>query len=350
MRKIVLGLIVTWMLCLGVAPAQAAGGTTLIAYNTVNGILAGNIWEYTTQDVLQQRLRNFPLNWPVFLMGTSLNYYHIGELVGFGTVGRPEFYWNNPEYPYDSRPIGREKLGVAALMICDPEDRMELLIPAGVNLHQEIIRQLNERGINLAAIHAEGTFKELTYSIAFNIEKKGIDPKNLSSFTSVYQEPAPSDWRLMGVLATDPQTQPLLTYGGIPCHLHGIQQYGLIGGHMVKVVPDQVRVSVYPIYHSEVNLADLVLEVISANNQRIVLKVSNRGLAHCDHVKVTASLPDGKLVLSTRLATLAPQGAEFIDLGPTAPIQGSRVTFSIDPQNEILEFNENNNTIATSVR
>jgi len=190
----------------------------------------------------------------------------------------------------------------------------------------------------------------LTYSIAFNIDKKGIDPKNLSSFTSVYQEPAPSDWRLMGVLATDPKISPLLTYGGIPCHLHGMQRYGLIGGHMVKAVPEQVKAWAFPIFHTELNLVDLVVEVISVSNQRIVLKVSNRGLAHCDHIKVTATLPDGKLALSTRLATLGPQGAEFIDLRPSTPIQGFKITFSVDPENEILESNENNNAMVTSVR
>jgi hypothetical protein len=93
-------------------------------------------------------------------------------------------------------------------------DRIELQIPAGTNLHQEIIRQLKERGINLAAISVDGSFRELTYSIAFTIEKKGINLQDPSSFTHAYQAQGPADLRLTGVLATDPRIEPLLTYGG----------------------------------------------------------------------------------------------------------------------------------------
>jgi len=350
MKKLILSVVLLWAFCLGASPALAAGGTTLIAYNTIGAILAGNIWEYSTQEMLLDRLPQFPPQNPIFLIGTTLENFRIGELVGFGTVARPEFYWCNPEYPYDSRYITKQKLGVAAMLFCDPEDRIDLEIPAGVNLHQEIIRQLQERRIDLAAVYVEGTFREVTYSIAFNIDKTGINRKDTSTFTNVYQETELFDWRFTGVLATDPKTSPLLTYGGVPLHLHGMQMRGKIGGHVVKVVPaEKVVASVYPISRTEVNLADLTLEVLVANNQRIVLKAANKGLVFCDHIKVTAALPDGKLALSTRLGTLEPMGSEFIDLKPTAEIQGQRVTFSIDPQDELAESDEANNKVVLSI-
>ena len=349
MKRLVFSVVLVWVLCLGLSGAQAAGGTTLIAYNAIGAILGGNIWEYTTQEVLLQRLSQFPPQHSVFLIGTTLENFRIGELVGFGTVARPEFFWCNPEYPYDSRYVTREKLGVAAMLICDPEDRLELQIPAGVNLHQEIIRQLKERRIDVAAVYVEGTFQDVTYSIAFTIDKKGINFKDLSTFTNVYKETNLFDWRLAGVLAADPKIEPLLAYGGVPLHLHGMQLAGKIGGHVGKAIPEQVTAWAYPIHRTEFNLADLFLEVIAANDQRIVLKASNRGLTYCDHIKVTATLPDGKAALSTRLATLGPGGSEFIDLRPTAAIQGKKITFSIDPQNEILEFNEGNNSVVLDI-
>jgi|GEM_PF-3136674 len=349
-RSITVILMLGLMLGLAIEKVQAEGETALIAYNTITGILEGNIWEYTTPVVLEQRLREFAPDRPCFLMGTTLNYYRIGELVGFGTVGRPEFYWCNPEYPYHCQPLQGEKLGVAALMVCDPEDRIELTVPAGVNLHQEIIRQLREKRIGLAVLAVEGTFREVGYSIAFQIEKKGIDPQNPSTFTAAYQDKGPVEWRLMGVLATDARFQPLLTYGGNPCHLHGKQKFGPVGGHVMKAIPEQVKAYAYPISHSEVNLADLVLEVVAANDQRIVLKASNRGLAHCDHIKVSVTLADGKSVAGARLSTLAPGEAEFLELRPSLPIQGTQVTFRIDPDGDILESNEANNTVVSLIK
>ncbi len=350
MKRVILSVVLLCALCWGAPAAQAAGGTTLIAYNTIGAILAGNIWEYSTQEMLLDRLPAFPPQNPFYLIGTTLENFRIGELVGFGTVARSEFYWCNPEYPYDSRHLAQQKLGVAAMLICDPEDRIDLEIPAGVNLHQEIVRQLQERRIDLAAIYVQGTFREVTYSIAFNIDKTGINRKDTSTFTNVYQETELFDWRFTGVLANDPKTGPLLTYGGSPLHLHGMQMRGKIGGHIVKIVPaEKVVAAVYPISRTEVNLADLALEVLVANNQRIVLKASNKGLVFCEHVKVTAALPDGKLALSTRLATLKPMGSEFIDLKPTAEIQGKNVTFSIDPQDELADPNKANNKVIMSV-
>jgi hypothetical protein len=350
MKKLILIVVLLWALCWGSSAAQAAGGTSLIAYNSIGGILAGNIWEYSTLDVLLHRLPQFPPQNPIFLIGTSLENYRIGELVGFGTVARPEFYWCNPEYPYDSRYLTKQKLGVAAMLICDPEDRIDLEIPAGVNLHQEIIRQLQERRIDLAAVYVEGTFQEVTYSIAFHVDKKGINLKELSSFTNVYQETELFDWRLAGVLASDPKLSPLLTYGGVPLHLHGMQMQGKIGGHVGKAIPaEKLVAAAYPIHQTELNVADLALEVLVANNRRIVLKASNKGLVFCEHVKVTAALPDGKLALSTRLATLEPMGSEFIDLKPTAEIQGKQVTFSIDPQDEFVDSNKANNKVVLTV-
>jgi hypothetical protein len=41
---------------------------------------------------------------------------------------------------------------------------------------------------------------------------------------------------------------------------------------------------------------------------------------------------------------------QFIDLRPAVPIQGAKVTFSIDPQEEILEASEANNTVVMDVR
>ena len=343
--------VLLWSLCVGAPAAFAANGTSLIAYNTIQAILAGNIWEYSTQEMLLDRLSAFPPQNPVFLIGTSLETFRIGELLGFGTVARPEFYWCNPEYPYDARYLAEQKLGVAAMAICDPEDRIDLEIPAGVNLQQEIIRQLQERRVDLAALYVEGTFQEVTYSIAFHIDKTGINRKDISTFTNVYQETELFDWRFAGILAADSKTGPLLTYGGVPLHLHGMQMHGKIGGHALKIVPaEKVVASVYPIARTEVNLADLSLEVLVANNQRIVLKASNKGVIFCEHIKVTASLPDGKLALSTRLATLVPMGGEFIDLKPAAEIEGKKVTFSIDPQDEFRESSEANNQVVLTVR
>jgi len=161
----------------------------IFSYNTVQRLLCGDFFHFSSLDRFRTDLENFDKNWPLIGLGTTNWYRRNGEVIVDRAAANPSFLWADPEglrtgtilhlmqdipshlQDLKSPYVGEENDKVPqfpflAMAVCNPADVRKFFIPAGANLHQFIKNQCSTENIGLAALKIEGAFEQVQYTAA----------------------------------------------------------------------------------------------------------------------------------------------------------------------------------------
>src|SRR5829696_5288967 len=160
------------------APSGAAGGTpSLVAYNTVQGLLAGDL-EHTVSIVrVRSDLAAYPPDWPVVGVGTTNRPFRTGEPIPGGTAGDLRFWWADPDSPSQAAVTdlgagpgaGPVELPFLAIGVGDPARALTWEARDVPDVHAWLSAQLAAAGIELAGVLLEGEFGAVKTTVSYNI-------------------------------------------------------------------------------------------------------------------------------------------------------------------------------------
>jgi len=141
------------------------------------------------------------------------------------------------------------ELPFLAIGIADPTTAIEWSIRDVPAVHAWLTQQLEDAGIDLAAVRLEGTFGDVMTTVSYNIPPTGIPSGSVYSGDSFFRfGDYPSGyWDMDGVFADPEALQPVISTAGNPLHLHGYQPGIELGGHIVSAAATDVKARVYPL-------------------------------------------------------------------------------------------------------
>ena len=71
--------------------------STILAFNTVERLLKGDFFHFSTAADITKELNSFNNKWPVIGLGTTNWYKRNGEAIVEGMTDNPLFLWADPE-------------------------------------------------------------------------------------------------------------------------------------------------------------------------------------------------------------------------------------------------------------
>jgi len=248
--------------------------SALLAYNTVDRLLRGDLFHtVTTADVLDD-LAAYPAAYPIIGIGTTSWLRRNGEVIVEGTAHLPKLLWADP----DGKAVGeildlcqqhpnpngaplitpriddddqQANYPFLAITVCDPSQRIHWEadeVPAG-NTHDWLIEELTRRNVGVAGIHMEGQFGVVETTDAYNVPLGGVDLSHGYKNEDVFRfaRYAADTWLMKGIFAANPSLQPFISVTGKPLHLHGYRRDAREGGHIVSAQLISASVTVYPV-------------------------------------------------------------------------------------------------------
>lgn len=321
--------------------------TTLYLYNGVADMLAGDMWDVTTRDFVLRDLQGGPLAWPVVGLGTTSAAFHNGEVVAAGTGAQPRLLWARPEYPGSVEEITTQRLPFLALTRCNPETEIKGAAAAGQPIHAQVAQLAASRNVQLAAVQVTGTFKDTTATVAYHLRKEGTPLRDPNIDTSIYQLPvkeaATRAWTLCGYYAATADTQVLVSGVGAPVHLHGVRSDLDRGGHLGAGTVVNATIQIFPIVRVVAKQADLTVSGLRIEGTRARFTVTNGGENAVSYVSVIGTA-GGQRVFRILLSDLAPGASRPVVLTPDWADAGRSLTVQVDPENDVRESDEGNNT------
>ncbi|MEO8393779.1 MAG: hypothetical protein ABI700_12380 [Chloroflexota bacterium] len=258
---------------------MSANRSCLLAYNTVDRLLRGDLFHtVTTADVIED-LAAYPGDQPLIGIGTTSWLRRNGEVIADGTASSPKFLWADPE----SSPVGQvidvcwqrpSSSGPAlvtprlddndqqanfpflALAVGDPATALHWDISNKPDMHEWLAEELSLLNVGVAGIQLHARLGQVDTTDAFNVPLGGLDLTH--GYTgdqffhfSHYQD---DEWLINGVFAANPSLQPFISVANHPLHLHGFRSRERDGGHIVRAEVIEASVTVWP-------LADLILRI-----------------------------------------------------------------------------------------
>jgi hypothetical protein len=207
--------------------------------------------------MVQDDIDAFPSNWIVVGVGSTNQPGRTGEIIPDGTARNVRFWWADPSSPSQAAvtnltavpSLSTVELPFTAIGVADPNTVMEWPIPTVPSVHAWLKQQLEDRGIDLAAIRLEGSFGEVMTTVSYNIPPSGIPTGSVYSGSDFFRfgDYPSGTWTMDGVFADPAALQPIVSTPGNPVHLHGYQPDLDLGGHIVSAVTDSARAYIYPL-------------------------------------------------------------------------------------------------------
>lgn len=271
-------LMITLLLLTGIAGAQDAltDESTLLLYSTVERMLSGDMENAVDVPTVESDLRAFPADWIVIGLGTTNQPLRNGEMMPDGTVADVEYWWADPssaseadivdiapdaddteatpEASVDPEPA----FPFLGLAVADPEDALVFSAEAVEDVHVWLRALLEEEGITLAGVRLDGTFAEVTTTVAYNIPLTGLDLSGGYVGDDYFRFGAyeTTVWRINGLYAADPDLHAVVSTHGNPLHLHGYQPDTMLGGHIATATAIEVTATLYPLANIRQELND----------------------------------------------------------------------------------------------
>jgi hypothetical protein len=230
---------------------------TLLVYNTVTGLLAGDLQHAISPRWVQADVDAFPAGWITLGVGTTNQPGRTGELIPDGTARSVHFWWADPSSPSQADVSNLEavpgmssvELPFLALGIADPDVSFELALSGVNDVHSFLRQQLAAAGAQVAAVQLEGAFGDVMTTVSYNIPPAGIPTGSVYSGDDFFRfgDYPSGNWRMDGVYTAAQALQPVISTAGNPLHLHGYQPDMELGGHIVSAAAVDVAATVYPL-------------------------------------------------------------------------------------------------------
>ncbi len=254
----------------------------LLAYNTVERLLKGDFFHFSSIEEITQEIARFGSKWPVIGLGTTNWYKRNGEAMVEGKAGKPEFLWADP----GSTPPGKlinlnhdhpdqgenlkspvidsddtlPQFPFMAIAVCDPQYAKNYVLSAGENIHTWVEKEFPSENIGLAAIHITGKLNDVKSTAACNIPLGGMDLSQGYSLKENFKfiEYQTGTWSLQGLYGANPTIQQVLSVPGHPLHLHGYEVNEKRGGHINQALTtSDTKITIYPIKDINIRIKDL---------------------------------------------------------------------------------------------
>lgn len=330
------------------APAAAPTANLLVCYSTVANLLAGDLWQVTRRAWAEAPLAGLPGGWVLAGVGTTDLVGRNGEIAVDGTVAKRGLYFCDPTDPRPVLRLGGQAMPLLALAACDPATAITAPAVADQPLHAQIEALARAKGLKVAAVRVRGRFRDVRYSLAYNLRKEGTPLGQHGLDTSPYQRllaaPEAADWWFSGFFAADEPDQALLSIGGKPVHLHGARTDQSLGGHLGAATVVGAELSLYPLSTIQRHLCDLTVSGARLAGRTLTVRVANVGDNGVTHCPLRITDRQGQL-LDTDLGSLAPGGVLEARLAlPRAP--SPPLTVQVDVDKALRERDESNNTCA----
>lgn len=247
---------------------------SLLVYNTVERLLAGDLVHTVTIADVQIDLTTFPPDWPVVGVGTTAWIGRNGEMMPDGTAGQLHFWWADPGSPSqadvmdlisdEGRRIKDESSFVVgrwsfvgpkaqfpflALAIGDPTTVVTWTLRDVEDVHAWLEEKLTASGIDLAGLQLRGQFGPVKTSVVYNLPLTGLDLSGgyVGEDYFRFHEYITATWTMNGLYAADPALQPVISVAGHPLHLHGYQPGAMLGGHVGRASAISVTATIWPL-------------------------------------------------------------------------------------------------------
>jgi hypothetical protein len=244
-----------------VVPPTPSAQATLLTYNTVERLLAGDLLHTTTVDKVQRHLADYPPDWPVVGVGTTDWIGRNGELMPDGTTSDLHFWWADPNSltqadvkdmadPNVTTSLGRDvRFPFLGLAIGDPETATTWTLQDVENVHAWLEEKLDASDIDLAGVQLRGQFGLVKTTVAYNIPLTGLDLSGgyVGEDHFRFGEYITATWTMNGLYAADPAMQTVISTPGHPLHLHGYQPETMLGGHVGSASAISVTATVWPL-------------------------------------------------------------------------------------------------------
>ncbi|MFQ5859685.1 MAG: hypothetical protein ACE5LU_29165, partial [Anaerolineae bacterium] len=236
--------------------AEALSQPTLLTYNTVERLLAGDLLHTVTITDVRSDLAGYPSDWPVVGVGTTNWIGRNGEMMPDGTAGDLRFWWADPNSASQAdigdlargqpTAVGFPFLGLA---IGDPSTTITWTLHEVSDVHAWMEERLAASVIDLAGVQLRGQFGPVKTTVAYNIPLTGLDLSGGYVGTDYFRfgEYITATWTINGVYAADPALQRVISTAGHPLHLHGYQPDTMLGGHVGSAKAISVTATIWPL-------------------------------------------------------------------------------------------------------
>ena len=246
----------------------------IIAINTVEDLLKGDLWEYVTLKEIKEIIGKKEC----FGMGTTKKDEN-GEVLFYQKDGTTRFYWIDPE-TFKTKHIDNEEEKFPFMAIYFPgEERQEFKIKG--DLEEEILKCLKKTGYKDAALFLEGEFSKVKLSAAEHLPKLGTESE--MKFKS-FEKKEKSNWKAGGVYTENYLKE--LSYGGRRIHLHTANETDKIGGHILSAKCENLKLTIYPIKKIKCMHSDLTVHSGKIDDTVLVFTAENLGFSNTENVKI----------------------------------------------------------------
>jgi hypothetical protein len=243
-------------LALAEEPAPSAPHASLLAFNTVERLLAGDLLHSVNPGEVQASLAAFPPDWPVVGVGTTNRAGRNGELTPDGTAGALSLWWADPgglsqgdivnlaaNLPPD---VGFPFLGLA---VGDPRTAVTWTAQDVPDVHAWLEQKLAMQGIDMAGIRLSGEFGAVKTTVAYNLPLTGLDLSAgyVGQDFFRFGDYVSHTWTVDGLYAADPALTRVISTPKHPLHLHGYEGDAMLGGHIGSARAISITATVWPL-------------------------------------------------------------------------------------------------------
>jgi hypothetical protein len=229
---------------------------TLLAFNTVERLLAGDLLHTVTISAVQTSLAAFPSDWPVVGLGTTNRTGRNGELAPDGTAGALRLWWADPDSTpqgnivnlADNIPpdVGFPFIGLA---VGNPSTAIVWTAQNVPDVHAWLEQKLAAQGIDLAGVQLFGEFGAVKTTVAYNLPLTGLDLSSGYAGPEYFRfgEYVTHTWTMDGLYAADPALTRVISTPKNPLQLHGYEGDVRLGGHVGSAQAISLTATVWPL-------------------------------------------------------------------------------------------------------
>ncbi|MBI5831878.1 MAG: acetolactate decarboxylase [Armatimonadetes bacterium] len=325
----------------------ALAESRLRAYNSVNDLLAGDLWDVSRRARVISDLRDVPAGWPIVGIGTTDRALRNGEIVVRGTASAPSILYTDPDQRGAATQVNEDGLPFIAVAACDPAKMVSITATAGQTLHDQVKAAAAAQGWEYAAVSVTGRFNTVSYSVAYDLRKEGspLDDPNtvVSNYLRLFTAPDEAPWSFGGFYASNTSGQALLSIGGKAVHLHGTTDDLTRGGHLGAATVVNAEIRIWPLTRRDLYQVDLTADQVEVFGDIVTYRVRNLGANEAARVPVLVK--NGATVLySGTLGPLGPGASRILQVIATDAVTAANVSVTVDPDKAIAESDETNNT------
>lgn len=314
----------------------------LFVFNKRVDLLEGDIWESILSEEVDKYIYTYPEGFRLLAIGTTTNSYRMGEIMGWGAVSNPDFLWANPEHPYRVQRIQSGEYPWMQLALFDPNRELGLKLKETKDLHAKITERLRHEGMPICALHVEARTSRVRYSLTNWIPKIGRD-RNL--VFQEFQEKKSAPWVFYGIYVDDERGPSCGMVPGQPLLMVGYNLDTKNGGLVKFAEVQNAKIHYYPINDHRILQSDLTIDRIYIHEDRVAADIQNIGQMTAKHVRIRLTLPDSGREMDAVFPVLKPQGKTAILFRLQKSPEDKTIFAEIDPNNDILESNEENNRL-----